>query len=205
MLDVTDPTNIHAEGKVSTLRNIWDIDTHQIGTNIYALIAANRDNAIQIINITNPASPAVVATVRDSGNTKLGAPRDVSAIQIGDYHYAMVASTGEHGFEWINITNATNPTSIFTGSDSDGPRGNALFRDGTSYPYLNNAISIIFHQNGANLYAYVAGSQGVQVVDITNASNPRPAGVWGGFGNEPNAIALHQVGSKVYTIASVGF
>ena len=163
VLDITDPTNIHAEGQVAALRNIFDVNFHQIGTNIYALTASQRDDGIQIINITVPSSPTVVATVRDNSNnfTKLEEVRHVAAIQIGDHHYAMATSFEEDGFEWMNITNVTAPTHVFTGTDNTLTEANkAKFTD------LDDAKSFFFRQHGSNYYAYIAGSSGVQIVNL---------------------------------------
>ena len=41
-----------------------------IGSNHYALVASFRDDGVQIINITDPASPSAVADITDSTATK---------------------------------------------------------------------------------------------------------------------------------------
>ena len=203
VIEITDPTNIHAEGKVAAFQNILDVNFHQIGTNIYALTASQHSSGgIQIINITVPSSPTVVATVRDNSNnfTKLAEVSNVAAIQIGDRHYAMATSFRENGFEWMDITNVTGPTHVFTGSDvSLVP---AHFANG-QFTDLEDAGSFFFRQLGSQYYAYIAGSGGVQIVNLTDPASPTAAGRELSFANEPHLLMHYQAGSKEYMIASV--
>ena len=203
VIEITDPTNIHAEGKVAAFQNILDVNFHQIGTNIYALTASQHSSGIQIINITVPSSPTVVATVRDNSNsfTKLAEVSNVAAIQIGDRHYAMATSFRENGFEWMDITNVTGPTHVFTGSDVSLVPAN--FANG-QFTDLEDAGAFFFRQFGSQYYAYIAGSSGVQIVNLTDPTSPTAAGRELGFLNEPHLLMHYQVGSKEYMIASVG-
>ena len=55
-----------AAGQVDlVLGGAYDLATTQIDGSHYALIAGSADDGILIINITNPASPSAVASVRD--------------------------------------------------------------------------------------------------------------------------------------------
>ena len=199
VLNITDPTNINAAGKVAAFQNIFDVNLHQIGTNIYALTASIGTSGIQIINVTNPSAPTVVATIRQSGAfSNLDEPRNVDAIQIGDHHYALATSQRDNAFLWINITNVTAPTHLFTGTDNTLVEANkAKFTD------LEDAKAFFFRQSGSKYYAYIAGSSGVQIVNLTDPANIRPAGRDAGFGNEPHMMMHHQAGSKEYTITSI--
>ena len=206
VLEITDPTNINAVGNVngsSIGRNILDVNFHQIGTKTYALIASQRDSLIHMIDVTDPTNPTRVSTFTpdSSCNTEDGfAPRAVDAIQMGDHHYALATSQACDRFVWVNITDVTAPTLVFTGNDDSlQPRnaGNGVFTD------LDDAKSLFFRQIGSKYYAYIGGSSGIQVVDITNASKPVAAGREGGLQNEPHAIMHYQVGTREYLIASI--
>ena len=207
ILDITDPTNIRAAGQLNhtsgstVLRNSIGLDFHQIGTSIYALTTSFQDKGMQITNITDPSNPTAVSRVTypDCGdNPNI---RGVGAVQIGDYHYAMVLSTGCGKFYWLNITNPASPALVFTGSrSSSNDQTNA---DPTKFTRLNSPIDVHFRQIGSEHFAYIMGADGGQVVDITNQSSPRSEGRAAGFGNEPRATALHQMGSKYYMIGSV--
>ena len=201
VLDITDPSNIRVEGNATALQNIFDVNFHQIGTNIYALTASQGTSGIQIINVTNPSAPTVVATIRQSGAfSNLDEPRNVDAIQIGDHHYALATSQRDNVFLWINITNVTAPTHVFTGTDVQLVGGNAA---NGRFTDIEDAKAFFFRQHGSNYYAYIAGSSGVQIVNLTNPASPTAGGRETGFGNEPHMITHHQVGSKEYLIASV--
>ena len=56
---VTDGTDYPALG------DTWYITTVVIGEKTYALVASLRDNGVQIIDISDPATPSAVASVTD--------------------------------------------------------------------------------------------------------------------------------------------
>ncbi len=51
----------------------------------YALVASNDDHGVQIMDITNPAVPIAVASVRDEvdGFDELRGANDITTVQIG--------------------------------------------------------------------------------------------------------------------------
>jgi hypothetical protein len=62
---VTDGTDYPALG------DTWYITTVVIGEKTYALVASLRDNGVQIIDISDPATPSAVASVTDGRQTIL--------------------------------------------------------------------------------------------------------------------------------------
>ena len=100
-----------AGGTFSTLDDPVAITTTRIGSSYYALVAAYRDDGIQIINITDPASLVAVSSVRDgqSGFDRLGDASSVTTVQIGQSHYALVAAQRDDGVQIINITDPADP------------------------------------------------------------------------------------------------
>ena len=105
------------------LEGAYSVTTTKIGSNHYALVASNGDNGVQIIDITNPASPVATANITDDsdGFGVLDNPRSVTTTTIGTKHYALVASNGDNGVQIIDITNPASPvaTANIT-DDSDG-------------------------------------------------------------------------------------
>ena len=69
IIEITTPASPLAVGVLdsdyTTLENAKSITTHTIGSSHYALVAAEDDDGVQIIDITNPASPSPVAAVTD--------------------------------------------------------------------------------------------------------------------------------------------
>ena len=99
IIDITDPASPSPAAALQlgqtypALRLPTSITTTQIGDSHYALTTSSRVNAIQIINITDPASPWPVATLTDSqAYPELGGAYSITTTQIGDSYYALVAA-----------------------------------------------------------------------------------------------------------------
>ena len=211
VLDITDPTNIHSEGTLAdtndtVLRNNLGLNFHQIGTSIYALTTSYSEKGMQIINVTDPSNPTAVSKVTYpncivAGSSENPGIRDAAAVQIGDHHYAMAVSADCNKFHWINITNTTHPTKLFTGSVSTNTPTHRT--DDTKFVRLQDPVKLFFRQVDSEHFAYIGGSDAIQIVDVTNPTALRSEGFMTGLGNEPGGMMLHQVGSKSYLIASI--
>ena len=198
IIDITDPASPRAVasfddgdsdgagGTFDVLDETTSIATAQIGDYHYALVTSENEDGVQIINITDPASPRAVASITEDssdgdGGTfdELDWPESVTTAQIGDYHYALVASQGDHGVQIINMTNPASPKAV------------ASLADGAEYE-LEGASSVTTTKIGDYHYALVAsyvltftfdpvagqfvvGSPGaVQIINITNPASPSP-------------------------------
>ena len=208
VLEITDPTNIRAAGQLNdtgatALRNNLGLVFHQIGTSIYALTTSYSEKGMQITNVTDPSNPTAVSKVTygDCGGEN-PAIRNAAAVQIGDYHYAMALSTQCDKFHWVNITNTTHPTNLFTGSTSTNTPTNRAVD--TNFVRLESPVNLFFRQVGSEHFAYIGGADGVQIVDVTDPTALRAEGFMANLQNEPRDMKLHQVGSKSYLIASIG-
>ena len=139
--------------------------TVQIGDSHYALVSTIYDNGVQIIDITDPASPVAVAAIADGTNyPNLASGYAITTVQMGNLHYALVASFSDNGVQIINITDPASPSPV------------AAFNDGATYTELQGAYSITTTQIGDSHYALVAGKSddGVQIIDITDPASPAP-------------------------------
>ena len=97
------------------LNGAYSVTTTTIGSSTYALVAAQGDNGVQVIDITNPytPTPASEATNNSNGFTKLTDARSI-ATTIDSSTYALVASTADDGIQIIQLTtppqfNSNNP------------------------------------------------------------------------------------------------
>ena len=175
IIDITDPirpspvahvTDGATDGNGDTfdkLLGAFSIATTQIGDSHYALVAGRSDDGVQIINITDPASPTAVASITDgSAYPELRRPYSITTTQIGSSHYALVAAGGDAGVQIINITDPASPTAA------------AHVIDSSTYPELSGAASITTTKIGSNHYALVAAQldDGVQIINITNPASP---------------------------------
>ena len=105
------PSVSDGTGGFDKLDGAAGVDTVTVGNSTYAIVASWDDDGVQIINITNPASPTPTASVSDStgGFDKLDGARGVDTVTVGNSTYAIVASLHD-GVQIINITNPASPT-----------------------------------------------------------------------------------------------
>jgi len=162
-------------GTFDELDGAWAITTVVIGDNTYALVAANADDGVQIIDITTPGSPTATASFDDgdldgSGGTfsDLDGPRGITTVVIGDNTYALVASYDSDGVQIIDITTPGSPTATasFTSGTTDASGG--------TFDELDGASGITTVVIGSNTYALVAANadDGVEIIDITTPGSP---------------------------------
>ena len=152
-------------GTFEELGGAYSITTALIGDSHYALVASLNDDGVQIINITDPASPTAVANVTEgTAYPELGGATSITTAQIDGSHYALVASFSDDGVQIINITDPGNPLAV------------ASLTDGTTYPELKGAALITTAQIDGSHYALVASyvDDGVQIINITDPGNPSP-------------------------------
>ena len=116
IIDITDPASPVAVAAIAdgtsypNLAGGYAITTVQRGNLYYALVASQSNNGVQIINITDPASPTPVAAFNDGATyTELLGAYSITTTQIGDSHYALVTGFSDHGVQIINITDIANP------------------------------------------------------------------------------------------------
>ncbi len=155
------------------LSGAHDVTTVVINASTYALVTGGTDHGVQIINITDPASPAPVAAISD-GNTfdALRSPRGVTTVTIGSSTYALVAASSfnEKGIQIINITNPADPAPVVSIRDSQ------THLNGKTFNELSGAHDVTTVVINARTYALVAASldNGVQIIDITDPASPAP-------------------------------
>ena len=158
------------DGSDYKLHEPLDIATVKIDTSTFALVAANKSNSIQIINITNPSTPTPASNITDGEGdyTKLKGPRSIATVTIDTSIFALVAAS-ENGVQIINITDPYNPT----------PASNISHGVG-DYTELSDPRSITTVTIGTSTFALVAAYGdnnlgGVQIINITDPYNPTSA------------------------------
>ena len=188
-------------GGFDELSRATDVDTVTVGNSTYAIVASEYDDGVQIINITNPASPTPTASVSDGigGFDELGGAWNVDTVTVGNSTYAIVASWDDDGVQIINITNPASPTP--TASVTDGIGG---------FDELDGAWGVDTVTVGNSTYAIVTSEHddGVQIINITNPASPTPtASVSDGIGGFDELDGAHSVdtvtvGSSTYAIVT---
>ena len=159
-----DTVTVGGEKKTyDTLAGANGITTVKIDSSTYALVTAYYDNGVQIINITNPASPVPAASITDNSTINLAGAVDITTVKIDSSTYALVAASNDNGVQIINITNPADPVPVASITDN-------------STINLAGAYGITTVTDGSSTYALVAASNdnGVQIIDITNPADPVP-------------------------------
>ncbi|GAB6283837.1 MAG: hypothetical protein STSR0009_00360 [Methanoregula sp.] len=121
----------------------------------YAYITSWANNALEIVDITNPAAPVHKGSIANgAGGALLLRPHGVFV----SGNYAYVTSTGSNALEIVDVTNPAAP--VHKGSILDGTGGARLY-----YPY---AVYV------SGNYAYVASmlSNAIEIINVTNPAAP---------------------------------
>ena len=70
----------------------WGIAVYESDSRLYAIVVERIGDAVQIIDITDPASPAAVATVRNGDGFELDDPTVVAVYEDGSRSYAILTA-----------------------------------------------------------------------------------------------------------------
>ncbi len=212
IMDISDPANpVYTSyfsrgmgGGFDVMERATDITTVVIDGKTYALVAALGDNGVQIIDISNPASPKATASITDQngGFTELNGAAFITTVVIDGKTYALVAALGDNGVQIIDISDPTSPKA--TAAITDGQGG---------FTELNGAWGITTVVIGGKTYALVTGfrDDGVQIIDISDPTSPQATDAitdeQDGFNTLKGAISITTVtiGGKLYgVIAAYG-
>jgi len=104
---------VNDAGGFTKLEGARSVTTVVIGSNTYALVGAETDNSVTIINITTPGSPTLTAEITDGagGFEELAGAAGITTAVIGaTTTYALVASIADSGFTIIDISTPGTPT-----------------------------------------------------------------------------------------------
>ena len=176
MIDVTDPAN---PVPVASLRDGVDgfeslgggnaVALTTISGSTYALVGGYIDNAVQVIDVTDPTNPVPVASLQDGvgGFEALAGPFDIEFVTSSGTTYALVASFLDSAVQVIDMSDPISPVPV------------AVIQDGVGgFEELEAAIGLAIVSTQDNTYALVAGFEddGIQVIDVTDPAAPSLAG-----------------------------
>ncbi len=142
----------------------------------YAYVASSGSNTLEIIDISNPASPVHNGSITDgTGGALLSNP--VSVFVLGNYAY--VASAASNALEVVNVTDRANP--VHYGSLTNGTGG----------AILNSPSSV--YVLGTNAYVVSSASNSLEIIDVTDPSAPAHLGsivdgAGGALLNSPSSV-----------------
>ena len=164
IIDISDPYSPAMAAQTGSQDGITDmtgtrhLDVVSSGGGTYALVTSETSDTMQVIDITDPASPTVISTLKG------GTTGAVSAISMGAGTYVVAVDTFGDVMQVIDITDPASPVSVSateSGPDSLGPvLGSGIASvtvDGQTY-----ALSAAYSQDA------------VRITDITDPSQPVP-------------------------------
>ena len=146
-----------------------DIATFESGGHTYAVVAAQIDDGVQILNVTYPSNITAVGNTKNTPNLELFGATSITTFESGGHTYAAVAAYGDDGVQILNVTDLSNITV------ADSITGDGINTDSLE---LNGARDITTFESGGHTYAAVAAQidDGVQILNVTDPSNITAAG-----------------------------
>ena len=113
IVDITDPENPLPAGSITdgidgfdVLDGAKGVAGAQVRGHAYVVVASTLDDGIQVIDLTLPWAPGLVAGVTDGvgGSDVLDGAKDVTIVEIDGQAYAVVASTVDDGIQIVDIS-----------------------------------------------------------------------------------------------------
>ncbi len=150
---------------IRSLDGAWDVEIAIIHGKIYAVISGTNSDAVQILDITNPAYPWPVfsASDRNFGFHALRGAGDVEIVNMHDRIYALVAGKWAGAIQVIDIT---VPEESFAVSE--------IYDNANGISVLNGPNEIHATTILGRTYVVVTSilDDGIQIIDITNPGSP---------------------------------
>ena len=201
ILNLTDPLDPRS---VSEVVNSIDLQLgfpngvaiFENGSRTYGAVTLEGDDGVQILNLTDPANPRALGVIFDNDTYTLDKPYAAAIFQNSSHTFAAVTGEKKNGVQILDLTDPSNPRAVASIND-------------TADRSLLGARGIAVFENGTGTYAAVSGhdNDGVQILDLTDPSNPRAAGHINGSRplefNGPADIAIFKNGSRTYAAVSM--
>ncbi len=164
-LDITDlhaPVPAYVQEDI-TLYHLTGVDTAVIDGRTYGVVTSITNHAVNIIDITDPASPVPVAGIAGSlhGLGGFYGPHDVAITDIGDGTYALIPNIQGNTVLILDITQPAKPVLAASVNGLE-----TLFA-----PAYVEAVAM-----GEKTYAVVSShyAAGIQIIDVTDPYAPEP-------------------------------
>ncbi|MCY4491832.1 MAG: hypothetical protein OXC46_10320, partial [Thaumarchaeota archaeon] len=108
IMDVSNPNRMIPKGLIENddtikLGGARAVSTFSVGNDYYAAIAAETDNAVQILNITNPNRIIPVDNISDNDALELAGLKHIETYTIGSKSYAIVPAQSDDGIQILEL------------------------------------------------------------------------------------------------------
>ena len=172
ILNITEPANpthltVLQDGENYDLDGPRHIEIINADGSTFAVITARDGGTFTIINIDNPEMPIQTLVINDGADVSLFTATGIELVEINTRTYALVASSLDNAMQIIDITHPQLSFPVSTVHMS------------TNYSGLVGPHYVAALQVEDATYAFVTSpsTNSIQVIDITNPSQPNPVSV----------------------------
>ena len=207
LVDITDPHSpkpilfMHdGQYGFEAISDPLDIEATIIDGSAYILVGNYYQNAVQIVDVTDPLSPVPTAAIFDGEDGfRLGGPQDIRVAHIGGETFAVVATAYDNGLTIVDITDPHSPSPVSLVTDNHGG-----FEHLAAVQHLD-----VLEKDGRTLIlatSYFENS--VELIDITDPRSPRPvsSAVTGAGGFDsligPTEVSAVSHGGETYAVVA---
>ena len=167
IIDVSDPANITATDSITNdttteLYGAYGITSFMVGSKTYVAVAVPSDDAVQIIDVSDPADITAVDSLNDTDGTyELDGATEITSFMVSSKTYVAVASFEDDGVQIIDVS---KPTEIFGVDKVD---------DTDATLVLDEAYGITSFNIGSKTHLAVTAQadNGVQILGLNRAPN----------------------------------
>ena len=164
IIDVTNPESIIALSNLEDsdvhdrLKGAFDVEIFTSEGSTYAIVASKADDAVQMIDVSDPEDIRALQFIPDDDDLLLQEPKGVDTFTVGASTYAIVASFGENGVQIIDVTNPESiSATISLTLQLEDARGIRTFTIGSStYAIVTAAVE--------------DGVSGVQIIELSSTT-----------------------------------
>ena len=195
------PVSVMFDGsdEINTIGGAYDVEVFDVGDRTYAAVAVSWFYyGVRIMDITDPARPVQVSAMFDGfeGFDALDRVRDVEVYDMDGRTYVVAASNADSGVQVIDVTDPARPAPASVIVDDTG-----------GFNALRGAMDIELYEADGRMYAAVSGSEGVQIIDMTDPADPAPVHAVFGSGEfsalrGPGDVDVYETEGRTYAVVA---
>lgn len=207
LVDITDPrspepTLFMHDGQYGfeAISDPLYIETATIDGSVYLLVGSYYENAVQMVDVTDPLSPVPAAAIFDGEDGfRLGGPQDIRVAHIGEETFAVVATAHDNGLTIVDITDPYSPSQASLVTDN---------RDGFEHLAAVQHLDLLEKDGRTLILATSYFENSVELIDITDPHSPRPVSSavvgMGGFDSliGPTEVSAVSYGGGTYAVVA---
>jgi len=175
---LTPIANLSGSGSPNYLSGGYAADTITVSSTLYAVVASYEDDAIVVIDISDPHNPSKVGHLQGAGAPNyLDGVCGVKCAEISGTPYAFAVSNIDNGLVVIDLSTPATPALVTAVTGAGNPN------------YLDGAIGIDLMEISSNWYALITAKDDdcFSIYDVNTPATPTRTGGLSGAG-APNYL-----------------